>query len=87
MLEVVLESLRLSSDNFLVQAGLHQDSVLSPLLFIIKLEVLPTEIMSGGPQELLDASDLALVSETLQSLKGRLETWKEALESKGVSQK
>ena len=32
------------SDNFLVQVGLHQDSVLSPLLFIIVLEARSSEI-------------------------------------------
>ena len=48
------------SDNFLVQLGFHQGSVLSPL-FIIMLEVLSREIRSGCQKELLYADDLALV--------------------------
>ena len=87
MLEVVLMSLGLSSDNFLVQVGLHQDSVLSPLLFIVVLEALLREIRSGCPEELLDANVLALVSETREGLKGRLKIWKGALDSKRGNRK
>ena len=64
------------SDDFLVQAGL------SPLLFIIVLDTPSGKIRSECPEELLYDDDLALVSETLESLKGRLEAWKGALESK-----
>ena len=48
------------------------------------LEELSREIRSGC-SGLLYADDLVLVNETLESLKGRLETWKKALESKGLS--
>ena len=41
------------------------------------------EIRSQCQEELLYSDDLTLVSETLEGLKGRLESWKEALESKG----
>ena len=72
------------SDEFLVKVGLHQGSVLSPLLFIIVLEALSREIRSGCPEELLYADDLALVSETLAELIEKLESWKSAMESKGL---
>ena len=72
------------SDDFLVKVGLHQGSVLSPLLFIIVLEALSREIRSGCPEELLYADDLALVSETLAGLIEKLESWKSAMESKGL---
>ena len=49
------------SDDFLVQLGLHQGSVLSPLLFTMVLEGLSREIRSGCQEELLYADDLALV--------------------------
>ena len=39
-----------------------------------------TEIRSGCPEELLYADDLALVCQTLEDPKGRLEVWE------GVSQ-
>ena len=47
------------------------------------LETLSREISSQCQEELLYSDDLTLVSETLEGLKGRLESWKEALESKG----
>ena len=70
------------SDNFLVQVAVHQGSVLSPLLFIAVLKALSTETRSGC-SKVLYADDLALLSETIEGLKGRLEAWKGALESKG----
>ena len=67
-------------EDFQVQKRLHQGSVLSHLLFIIFLEALFRKIKWGCPEELLCADDLTLFSETLQSLKGRQEAWKRALE-------
>ena len=61
------------SDDFLIKVGLHQGSVLSPLLFIIVLEALLRETRLGCPEELLYADDLALVSETLAGLIEKLE--------------
>ena len=58
--------------------------MLSPLLLIIVLEAISGQIRLGYPEKLLDADGLALVSKTLEGLKGRLETWKGALESKGL---
>ena len=42
-------------DPFLVNVGVHQGSVLSPLLFIIVLEALSREFRTGLPWELLYA--------------------------------
>ena len=39
--------------------------------------------MSECPERLVYANDLTLVSEPLEDLKGKLEAWKEAWESKG----
>ena len=69
------------SDSFLIQVGLHQDLVPGSFSFMIVLEVLSRKIRSGYPKKLLYAVDLALVSETLEDLEGRLEAWKGALES------
>ena len=44
-----------------------------------------TKIRSGCIDELLDADDLALVSESLGGLKDRTEAWKRALESIGLN--
>lgn len=73
------------SNDFLVELG-QQRSVLSPMLFIIPLKALFREIRSRCPEKLLYADDLALtISESLEGLKGRLEVWKVALGTKGLS--
>ena len=72
------------SDDFLAQVGLHQTSVLHPLLRIIVLEALSRNIRSWCPEELPYADNMELVSETHEGLKGRLEAWKGVLESKGL---
>ena len=56
--------------------------MLSHVSFIVVLEVLSREIKLGCPEELLYADDFALVSESLNDLKVRLEAWKGPLESK-----
>ena len=43
-----------------VRIGVHQGSVLIPLLFIIVLEALSREIRTGCPWELLYADDLMI---------------------------
>ena len=39
------------SEEFEVKVGVHQGSVLSPLLFILVLEALSREFRSGVPEE------------------------------------
>jgi len=46
---------------FKVLVGLHQGSVLSPLLFITVMEVISREIRGGLPWELLYADDSVLI--------------------------
>ena len=48
-------------DPFPVKVGVHQGSLLSPLLFIIVLEALSREFRTGLPWELLYADDLVLM--------------------------
>ena len=68
-----------------VKVGVHQGSVLSPLLFIIVLEALSREFRSGVPWEDLYADDLVIIAESLEESVRRLLTWKEAMEKKGLS--
>ena len=52
------------SDEFNIKVCVHQDDVLSPLLFIIVIEALSREFRVGCPWELLYADDLVLMAET-----------------------
>ena len=70
------------SKEFEVKVGVHQGSVLSPLLSIIVLEALSREFHSGVPWEDLYANDLVIVTEWLEECVRRLLTWKEAKEKK-----
>ena len=72
------------SEEFGVKVGVHQGSVLSPLLFIIVLEALSYEFRCGVPWEDLYADDLVIIAESLGKCVGRLLTWKEAMEEKGL---
>ena len=72
------------SEEFEVKVGVHQGSVLSPLLFIIVLEALSREFRAGVPWEDLYADDLVIITETLEECVRRLLVWKEAMEKKGL---
>ena len=72
------------SEEFEVKVGVHQGSVLSPLLFIIVLEALSREFRFGVPWEDLYADDLVIIAESLEECFRRLLTWKEAMEKKGL---
>ena len=71
-------------EEFKVKVGVHQGSVLSPLLFIIVLEALSREFRSGIPWEDLYDDDLVIIAESLEECVRMLLTWKEAMEEKGM---
>ncbi|XP_048759465.2 uncharacterized protein LOC125669061 [Ostrea edulis] len=72
------------SEEFAVKVGVHQGSVLSPLLFIIVLEALSCRFRTGIPWEDLYADDLVIIADSLDECVKRLLTWKEAMERKGL---
>lgn len=72
------------SDVFNVKVGVHQGSVLSPLLFIIVLEALSQEFRTGCPWEILYADDLVIIAESMDEMLSKLKRWKEHLEAKGL---
>ena len=65
-----------SSEKFLVQVGVHQGSVLSPLLFAIAVDVILEDAREGLINEILYAYDLVLMSKSIENLK-----WNEVFES------
>ena len=73
------------SEEFPVNVGVHQGSVLSPLLFIIVLEALSREFRTGCPWELLYADDLVIIAESEEELRNKLSLWKSNMESKVLS--
>ena len=72
------------SQEFEVKVGVHQGSVLSPLLFIIVLEALSCEFRAGVPWEGLYADDLVIIADSLEEYVRRLLIWKEVMEKKGL---
>ena len=73
------------SGEFGVGAGVHQGSVLSPMLFIIVLEALSREFRTGCPWELLYADDLMISAGSKEELLVKVKTWKTEIEKKGLS--
>ena len=57
------------SEEFEVKVGVHQGSVLSPLLLAIAVDVISEKAKRGVVNELLFADDLFLISETMEYLK------------------
>ena len=72
------------SRAFGVRVGVHQGSVLSPLLFVIVMEALSRHFRGGLPLELLYADDLVLMAETEEDLVEKLKKWKNGMEEKGL---
>ena len=72
------------SKEFEVKVGVHQGSVLSPLLVIFVLEALSREFRAGVPWEDLYADDLVIIADSLEECVRRLLIWKEAMEKKGL---
>ena len=72
------------SEEFRVKVGVHQGSVLSPLLFVVVMEALSLEFREGLPMELLYADDLILMAESREKLAERIKVWKDKLEGEGL---
>ena len=53
------------SEEFEVKVGVHQGSVLSPLLFAIVVNVAANEIKEGMLQVILYAGDIVLIAESM----------------------
>ena len=63
---------------------LHQGSALSPLLFIIIMDVIAENIATTPPRAMLFADDLVLCEETKEEAEQQLEVWINAMKSRGL---
>ena len=69
-------------EEFEVKVGVHQGSVLSPILFAIVLEALSRGFCAGLPWELLYADDLVIIADSLDELSVKMERWMAELSAK-----
>src|SRR5881296_254517 len=72
------------SESFEVKVGVHQGSVLSPILFNIVMQAIADNFKKGLPWELLYADDLVLLTESRAELEKRLLVWITRLKEKGL---
>ncbi len=73
--------------QFSANIGLRQESALSPLLFIVVMELISRKVyiyMKDISRKLLYADDLAMVAEDKEELNESLEEWKEAFKQHGL---
>jgi len=64
---------------------MHQGSALSPLLFVIVMEVISREFRVALSWELLYADDLVVMAENEEDLIKRLNEWKNNVENRGMT--
>ena len=74
-----------TSDSFWLEVGVHQRSVLSPLLFILVMEETTRDCRVGGLWELLFADDLTLTAESLGEVALMFGEWRQAMERRGLT--
>ena len=67
-----------------MKVGVHQGSVLSPLVFAIVVDVVTESMRNGLMSEMLYADDLVLTSKMMEGLREKFWKWKEAFKSKGL---
>ena len=71
-------------ESFKVKVGLHQGSALSPFLFAAIMDRLTNKVRRELPWTMLFADDIVICKETREELEQRLESWRYALERRGM---
>jgi len=69
---------------FEVKLGVHQGSVLSPLLFTIVIDALTDHLKDM--REFLYADDIAILGNSWEDVSQKYVRWKEALECRGLKE-
>ncbi|XP_047482158.1 uncharacterized protein LOC125034449 [Penaeus chinensis] len=72
------------TEEFEVTVGVHQGSALSPFLFLVILECLTKDIRREAPWDMLFADDVVIRTKTRQEAERKLESWRHALERRGL---
>jgi len=67
-----------------IDVGLHQGSILSPLLFIIIMDIIGDNLDEKAPWTMFFMDDLVLSNEKGEHLEGKLEEWRKTLEEAGI---
>ena len=74
------------SSSFFVKVDVDQGSALSPLLFIMLVDVLTEDVRDFSIMELLHADNLVLCGESFDEIMASMADGKNALEGKGEYQ-
>ena len=82
--ETVVRCVVGTTESFKVKVGLHQGSALSPFLFAVIMDRLTDEVRREPPWTILFADDIVICEETREEVERRLESWKYALEKRGM---
>ena len=70
--------------GFEVKVGLHQGSALSPCLFAMMMDRMTDEIREEAPWTMMFADDIVICSESKEQVEEKLESWRYALERRGM---
>ena len=73
-----------TTESFKVKVGLHQESALSPFLFAVIMDRITDEVRREPPWTMLFADDIVICKETREEMERRLESWRYALERRGM---
>ena len=71
-----------NTEYFPIDIRLHQDSTLSPFLFMVIMDELTREIKDEVPWCILFTDDIVLIDKTRGGLNEKLEKWRHSLESR-----
>ena len=67
-----------------MNVGLHQGSALSPCLFAMVMDRMTDEIREEAPWTMMFADDIVICSESKEQVEEKLESWRYALERRGM---
>ena len=73
-----------TTESFKVKVGLHQGSALSPFLFALTMDRLTDEVRREALWTMLLADDIVICEETRKEVERKLESWRYALERRGM---